>query len=252
MLGCGLTLMAVGLALFGRVAVNGGFISDLLVPGLLISIGLGFSVVPSTIAATAGVAPQEAGLASGLVNTSRQIGGALGLAVLTSLAFQYTHHLIESDYRAPLLALDDGYRLAFLLASAFVFMGAIAAFRLIPRVRPGAPPATGTPPAGTPVAVAVAPSAQATVHPLPIQREDQPPATASPQPAHASSQPALPAPSQRWPAPSQRWQLQPRSSQPALASPSQRWPAPSQRWPAPSQRWPAPACACRRPIRARS
>ena len=184
-LGCGLTLMAVGLALFGRVAVNGGFISDLLVPGLLISVGLGFSVVPSTIAATAGVAPQEAGLASGLVNTSRQIGGALGLAVLTSLAFQYTHHLIESSYRAPLLALDDGYRLAFLLASAFVFMGAIAAFRLIPRVRPGAPPAP----------VPVPPPTEATVHPLPIQREDQAgPVPATAQPAPLPEPPKTPAP----------------------------------------------------------
>jgi EmrB/QacA subfamily drug resistance transporter len=183
-LGGGLTLMAVGLALFGRVAVNGGYISDLLLPGLLVSVGLGFSVVPSTIAATAGAAPGEAGLASGLVNTSRQIGGALGLAVLTSLAFQYTTHLINSDYRAPLLALTDGYRLAFLLASAFVFMGAIAAFRLIPRVRPGAPPAASAPAAP-----------QATVHPLPLQREDQPaaPPAAGPRPARSPEPPTVPA-----------------------------------------------------------
>jgi EmrB/QacA subfamily drug resistance transporter len=160
-LGSGLTLMAIGLALFGRVAVNGGFISDLLLPGLFVSIGLGLSVVPSTIAATAGVAPREAGLASGLVNTSRQMGGALGLAILTSLAFQYTTHLIDADYRAPLLALDDGFRLAFLLAASLALIGAIAAFRLIPRVRPGGPGAGAAPgPAAS--------SPQATVHPLPL------------------------------------------------------------------------------------
>jgi len=178
-LGGGLTLMAIGLALFGRVAVNGGYISDLLLPGLFVSVGLGFSVVPSTIAATAGAAPGEAGLASGLVNTSRQIGGALGLAVLTSLAFQYTTHLVESDYRAPLLALDDGYRLAFLIASAFTFVGAIAAFRLIPRVRPGTP-AAASGPAGVPPVPAVQ---QATVHPLPV------PAPSAPAPHHAAPSP---------------------------------------------------------------
>jgi EmrB/QacA subfamily drug resistance transporter len=183
-LGGGLTLMALGLALFGRVAVNGGYISDLLLPGLLVSVGLGFSVVPSTIAATAGAAPGEAGLASGLVNTSRQIGGALGLAVLTSLAFQYTTHLIGSDYRAPLLALTDGYRLAFLIASGLVFMGAIAAFRLIPRVRPGAPPMAPSPPAPP----------QATVHPLPVPAPPAPaPHHAVPPPPqkHAPARPAL-------------------------------------------------------------
>jgi EmrB/QacA subfamily drug resistance transporter len=186
-LGGGLTLMALGLALFGRVAVNGGYVSDLLLPGLLVSVGLGFSVVPSTIAATAGAAPGEAGLASGLVNTSRQIGGALGLAVLTSLALQYTTHLINSDYRAPLLALDDGYRLGFLIASAFTFMGAIAAFRLIPRVRSGTPPAT--PP------VAPSPTPQATVHPLPVPAPPAPVshhAAPSPPPKqHAPARPAL-------------------------------------------------------------
>ncbi len=178
-LGTGLTLMAVGLALFARIVVNGGYVSDLLVPGLFVSVGLGFSVVPSTIAATAGVAPREAGLASGLVNTSRQMGGALGLAVLTSLAFQYTTHLINADYRAPLVALNDGFRLAFLLASACAFIGAIAAFRLIPRVRPGAPAAS---PQADP-----APIPQATVHPLPLPEPPAPRRAAPTPPPHMPS-----------------------------------------------------------------
>jgi EmrB/QacA subfamily drug resistance transporter len=130
-LGGGLILMAVGMALFARIAVNGSPISYVMGPGLLVSIGIGFSIVSSTIAATAGAAPGEAGLASGLVNTSRQMGGALGLAVLASLGAQYTSHLIGSDYEAPLQALTDGFRLAYLIGAGFVAIAAVMTFRLI-------------------------------------------------------------------------------------------------------------------------
>jgi EmrB/QacA subfamily drug resistance transporter len=140
-LGLGLMLMAAGLALFGRVSVGGDYVSDFMLPGLLVSTGIGLSIVPSTIAATASAAPGEAGLASGLVNTSRQMGGALGLAILTSLAVLYTDHLTTSDYRAPIVALNDGFRLAFLLAAGLAAAGALVAFRFIPRtVAPAAPP----------------------------------------------------------------------------------------------------------------
>jgi EmrB/QacA subfamily drug resistance transporter len=192
LLGGGLTLMTLGLLLFGRLAVNGGYVSGLLLPGLLVSVGLGLAIVPSTIAATAGVAPAEAGLASGLINTSRQMGGALGLAILTSLGAQYTAHLINVDYRAPLLALDDGFRLAFLIAALFAGIGAVAAFRLIPRVRPGAPGAAPPMPAAA-AAPAPAPpqeSPRANVHPLPVP-------AATPEPARATITP----PKQTPPAP---------------------------------------------------
>jgi EmrB/QacA subfamily drug resistance transporter len=136
-LGFGLSVMACGLALFGLVAVNGDYVSDFMLPGFLVSAGIGLSIVPSTIAATATAAPSEAGLASGLVNTSRQMGGALGLAILASLAVLYTNHLTSVDYRAPILALDDGFRLAFLLGAGLAASGALVAFRFIPRsVRP--------------------------------------------------------------------------------------------------------------------
>ncbi|HWX97648.1 MAG TPA: MFS transporter [Solirubrobacteraceae bacterium] len=145
-LGCGLSLMAVGLALFGRVSVGGNYVSDFLLPSLLVSTGIGLSIVPSTIAATATAAPGEAGLASGLVNTSRQVGGALGLAILASLAVLYTNHLTSVDYLAPIVALNDGFHLAFLLGGGFAAAGALVAFRFIPRTT--RPPGQSLAPAG--------------------------------------------------------------------------------------------------------
>src|SRR6516164_290907 len=127
-LGGGLTLMA----LVAHIQVNGSYVSDVLVPGVLAATGIGFSVVPSTIAATATAPPSEAGLASGLVNTSRQMGGALDLAVLTSVAALYTSHLTHASLRAPILALTDGFRLAFALGAGFAALAALAAFRLLP------------------------------------------------------------------------------------------------------------------------
>jgi MFS family permease len=139
-LGGGLTLMAAGMGLFAAlITVNGSYAADVLAPGLLVAVGIGFAVVPSTIAATAGARPHEAGLASGLVNSSRQIGGALGLAILVSVAAQYTSHLIDADYQAPLVALTNGFRLSYLLGAAFAAAGALATFRLIPRSPARAP-----------------------------------------------------------------------------------------------------------------
>jgi EmrB/QacA subfamily drug resistance transporter len=177
LLGVGLTLMAAGLALFALlIAVNGRYLVDFMVPSLLVSSGIGLSVVPSTIAATATAGPSEAGLASGLVNTSRQMGGALGLAILASLAVLYTGHLINADYRAPILALDDGFRLAFLIGAGFAATGAVIAFRLIP--------ASVRPPGPTPAPVSAA-------APVPSAA---PAPTVAPAPAAAPVPSAAPAP----------------------------------------------------------
>jgi hypothetical protein len=88
----------------------------------------------------AGAAPHEAGLASGLVNTSRQMGGALGLAILTSVGAQYTSHLINVDFQAPLVALTNGFRLSYAIGALFAAAAALVTFRLIPKV-----PARGSP-----------------------------------------------------------------------------------------------------------
>src|SRR5437763_484405 len=97
----GLLCVALGLAWFSRVSVGGGFLTDILGPSLLAAIGLGFGFVTSTIAAVSGVEEREQGLASGLINTSQQIGGALGLAVLSTLATSRTDHLIAGRASLP-------------------------------------------------------------------------------------------------------------------------------------------------------
>jgi EmrB/QacA subfamily drug resistance transporter len=189
-LGFGLSLMAAGLALFSRIAVGGGYISDFLLPSLLVSTGIGLSIVPSTIAATATAAPGEAGLASVLVNTSRQMGGALGLAILTSLAVLYTNHLTSADYLAPILALNDGFRLAFLLGAGLAGAGALVAFRLIPRtVRPGG---QQPPPSGRTAASGAVEGSRPALVPLPGASTGRAPSGSSPS-VHVLPMPVTPA-----------------------------------------------------------
>jgi EmrB/QacA subfamily drug resistance transporter len=131
-LGSGLTMMAVGMLLFTKIAASGSAIVYVLIPGLLTATGIALSIVPSTIAATQGVKPGQAGLASGLVNTSRQVGGGLGIAVLITLATQRSSHLIGVGRPVP-QALTDGFRLAYLIGAGLCVAAALLTFATVPR-----------------------------------------------------------------------------------------------------------------------
>jgi EmrB/QacA subfamily drug resistance transporter len=134
LLASGMALICLGMLLFGRMPVGGSFALDVLPASLITAVGIGLAFVPVTIAAMAGSAPQEAGLASGLVNTSRQIGGSLGLAVLATIATERTAHLVGGVALRP--ALNSGFHHAFVVGAGFAGVGALAAAFLIPRVRP--------------------------------------------------------------------------------------------------------------------
>jgi MFS family permease len=128
----GLLLIAAGLLWFSRVPAPGGsFGANVLGPSLLAAFGLGFSFVPVTIAAVTGTKPHEAGLASGLINTSQQVGGALGLAILATVANSRTQSLFHSGVRSSSVALTKGFDRAFLVGAGFAIAGAILTALLI-------------------------------------------------------------------------------------------------------------------------
>jgi EmrB/QacA subfamily drug resistance transporter len=128
----GMLLIAAGLLWFSRVHAPGGsFTHDILGPSLIAAVGLGFSFVPVTIAAVIGTAPEEAGLASGLINASTQVGGALGLAVLATIANSQTKSVFAGGEHDPLIALTKGFDRAFLVGAGFAVAGAIFAGLLI-------------------------------------------------------------------------------------------------------------------------
>src|SRR3954471_14538241 len=126
----GLLFVAVGLVLCSRVDAGGSYLGDVLVPSVLVAVGLGLSFVSQTIAAVAGVRGEEAGLASGLINSAQQVGGAIGLAVLSTLATERTTDVLASGGGRE-SALVEGFQRAFAVGAGFALTGAVLAFLLV-------------------------------------------------------------------------------------------------------------------------
>jgi EmrB/QacA subfamily drug resistance transporter len=132
----GVALAASGLAWLSTLPTNGSYVSDLLPQLMLISVGMGLTFVPLTLLGTTGVDNNDAGLASGLFNTSQQVGGALGLAVLSTLAANRTSDVLGSLGHAPTphehaAALVDGFSVAFAAGAGLMALAGVLLFALI-------------------------------------------------------------------------------------------------------------------------
>lgn len=129
----GLVLIAAALLWWSRVSADGGYVADILGPSVVAAIGLGLAFVPITIAAVAGVGEHESGLASGLINTSQQVGGALGLAILATIANSATDDRLATA-TSPAeqgAALTAGFQQAFLVGAGFAVLGLVFCLLLI-------------------------------------------------------------------------------------------------------------------------
>jgi predicted MFS family arabinose efflux permease len=137
-LATGMVSAAAGLALLTSISAGGDYLTQVLPGGLLAAGGLGLAMVAATIAAVQGVAPSQSGLASGLINTSRLVGGALGLAALSTLAQSTTQSRVGEGLSA-LSALTEGYQAAFAVGAVICVTGALAATLLLGRPQQPAP-----------------------------------------------------------------------------------------------------------------
>ncbi len=124
-LAIGMACIALGLIWFTQIDVDGTFLKDILGPSLLAALGLGFAFVPVTIAAVSGIEDREQGLASGLINTSQQVGGALGLAILAAIA-----NSVIGSTESP-STLVEGFQAAFAVGAGFAILGLIATLVLV-------------------------------------------------------------------------------------------------------------------------
>src|SRR5207253_5546264 len=132
-------VMAIGMSLIGagvlwatQVPVHGHFVGNLLVPFMVAGAGTAFAFIPISIAALAGVREHQAGLASGLLNTSQQLGGAIGIAIASGVAASHTKTLLHSGNAAP-AALTGGFQSAFWVLGAIALLALPAIFVLIRR-----------------------------------------------------------------------------------------------------------------------
>ena len=130
----GLILAGLGLFWLTQIRVDGTYLQDVLPPSLAIAFGLGLTFVPLTIAAVQGVERSEIGLASGLINTSLQVGGALGLAILSTISTSRFNDLLASHHN-PSSALVGGFHYAFFAGGIFMLVGAALVLLLLGNTR---------------------------------------------------------------------------------------------------------------------
>jgi len=130
LIAAGMAILTVGLLLFTQVSVGGSYAADLLPGFLIVALGMALCFVPISIAALAGVKQAEAGLASGLINTSQQIGGAVGIALLSAIAISRTENEVAAGTAVP-QALTSGFQLAFWVGAGIALAGVVAALALI-------------------------------------------------------------------------------------------------------------------------
>jgi MFS family permease len=126
----GLALMTGGMLWYTQIPAHGSFAANLLPGYLLVGVGMAFSFIPMSIAALAGVEDREAGLASGLINTSQQIGGALGVAIAATVAFTHAKTLLASGHDA-LSAQTSGFALGFWVIAGIAAVSVVAALVLV-------------------------------------------------------------------------------------------------------------------------
>ena len=126
----GMGLLTAGLLYFTQVSVGGSYLADLFPGFLILGIAIPFAFVPITIAALAGTKPREAGLASGLINTSQQIGGAVGIAILSTIAVTTTTNAVGTGPVTP-TALTDGFVNAFWAGAAIAFAGLLVSIFVV-------------------------------------------------------------------------------------------------------------------------
>ncbi len=142
----GMAILAVGLILFAQVPVGGSYAANLLPGFLLVGLGMALCFVPISIAALAGVKQAEAGIASGLINTSQQIGGAVGIALLSTIAISRTDNEVAAGTATP-QALTSGFQLAFWVGAGIALAGVVAALALIRQEEIAAAPESAPVPA---------------------------------------------------------------------------------------------------------
>jgi MFS family permease len=128
----GMTLIGVGIIWATQVPVHGHFLANLVGPFLVAGAGTSFAFIPISIAALAGVEEHKAGLASGLLNTSQQLGGAIGVAIASSVATGHTNALVHAGHAAR-AALTGGYQEAFWVLGAIALLAIPAIFALVRR-----------------------------------------------------------------------------------------------------------------------